>query len=83
MFRVPTNLDHPTFDHTFKVGFIRWLKSTKAEREEWQRRRNAAAAKAKEGQDTRMEERTERKITEQEARKARRSNEEVVKKFSK
>ena len=82
MFQVPEDFETPTFDHTFKVGFVRWLKSTKAEREEWARRRNAAAAEAKEGQDTRVDEWAERKITEQEARKARRSNEEVIKRLS-
>lgn len=40
--RVPTDSDNPTYDSTFKVGFMRWLTSSKAERNEWTRRRNAA-----------------------------------------
>lgn len=43
MFRVPSDPNQPTFDHTFKVGFVRWLSSKPAERKEWMRRRNAAA----------------------------------------
>lgn len=41
--RVPSNPAYPTFDETYDVGFVQWLKSTKDERKEWGRRRNAAA----------------------------------------
>lgn len=40
--RVPSDPNNPTYDHTFNVGFMRWLKSNAAERREWARRRNAA-----------------------------------------
>lgn len=53
MFRVPASADAPTFDHTFKVGFFRWLSSNGTERIEWARRRNAAARLAKFNQDKR------------------------------
>ncbi|GAA3765610.1 hypothetical protein [Micromonospora maritima] len=50
MFRVPSDPNRPTFDHTFQVGFFRWLTSKKPERLEWQRRRNAAAGVARQNQ---------------------------------
>ncbi|WP_326564543.1 hypothetical protein [Micromonospora peucetia] len=50
MFRVPSDPARPTFDHTFKVGFFQWLTSNKTNRQEWQRRRNAAAQTARENQ---------------------------------
>lgn len=71
MFRVPISADNPTFDYSERVGFVRWLKSSKAEREEWARRRNLAATKARLGQNTRLDEWTERKRAEHEERKAR------------
>lgn len=43
MFKVPSNAEHPTFDATFTVGFFRWLTSSRDERVEWARRRNAAS----------------------------------------
>jgi hypothetical protein len=43
MFRVPVDAAAPTFDATFKVGWWRWLTSSRADRVEWARRRNAAA----------------------------------------
>jgi hypothetical protein len=54
MFRVPSDATAPTFDQTFKVGFLRWLTSKKDERREWMRRRNAAARTAKNNQDQRL-----------------------------
>jgi hypothetical protein len=53
MFRVPIDSAESTFDDTFKVSFWRWLTSRKPERVEWMRRRNAAAEKAREGQNAR------------------------------
>lgn len=55
MFRVPSDAAAPTFDQTFKVGFLQWLTSSGADRHEWTRRRRAAAQTAKAGQDTRRE----------------------------
>ena len=43
MFRVPVDPQSPTFNQTFKVGFLRWLTSNAPERKEWMRRRTAAA----------------------------------------
>lgn len=43
MFRVPRDAAQPTFDSTIKIGFWKWLSSSKADRTEWARRRNAAA----------------------------------------
>lgn len=40
--RVPSDPNNPTYDSTFNVGFWRWLTSSKDERKEWARRRNAA-----------------------------------------
>jgi hypothetical protein len=65
MFRVPSNPDNPTFDDTFKVGRMQWLKSSKSERDEWKRRRNLAAKLAQEGQAARMHAWVERKNAEQ------------------
>lgn len=47
MFRVPSSATAPTFDDVFKVSFGRWLTSSKADRVEWARRRNAAAEVAR------------------------------------
>jgi hypothetical protein len=71
MFRVPTNPTAPTFDDTFKVGFLHWLTSKAPQRQEWRRRRDAAAGAARVGQDARIEQFTERKITEQQQRRHR------------
>lgn len=73
MFRVPVSAEDPTFDDTFKVGFLWYLKSNKEERAEWERRRNLAADKAKEGQDARVDEWADRKRTEEATRRANRS----------
>jgi hypothetical protein len=43
MFRVPADPANPTFDETTKVSFWQWFTSSKADRKEWQRRRNAGA----------------------------------------
>lgn len=40
---VPVDPQNPTWDATFKVGFWRWLTSSKRERQEWFRLRQAAA----------------------------------------
>ena len=42
MFKVPTDPDTPTYDHTFTVSFWQWLTSSAADRHEWRRRRDAA-----------------------------------------
>jgi len=55
MFRVPASADAPTFDHTFKVGFFRWLSSNGTERIEWARRRNQAAQLARLNQNARTD----------------------------
>jgi hypothetical protein len=60
MFRVPTDPTHPSFDQTFKVGFFRWLRSSKVDRLEWRRRRNAAAELAGEHQRAAITERRRR-----------------------
>lgn len=57
MFRVPVNSDRPTYDRTFKVSFGRWLLSTRWERREWRRRRDAAARLAASNQQQRWNER--------------------------
>ncbi len=46
MFRVPADPRNPTFDAVIKVGFWRWLTSSKAGRREWRRRRDLAARTA-------------------------------------
>jgi len=71
MFRVPANAEMPTFDHTFKVGFWRWLVSKSHEREEWMRRRNAAAKLAKQNQNQRAAEWRAQKEAERDARRGR------------
>jgi hypothetical protein len=68
-FRVPSDPDNPTFDDTFEVNTRQWMTSSKADRLEWQRRRNAAAKVAKTNQDARAEAWAERKIAEGEARR--------------
>jgi len=57
MFRVPMDPERPTFDQTFKVGFVQWLTSKADERREWMRRRNAAARLAQKHQDERIRQR--------------------------
>jgi hypothetical protein len=47
MFRVPVDAADPTFDQVARVSLRRWLTASKAERTEWRRRRNVAAAVAK------------------------------------
>lgn len=42
MFRVPSSADAPSFDQTFKVGFMRWLTSSAADRHEWRIRMDIA-----------------------------------------
>jgi hypothetical protein len=59
--RVPTSATEPTFDQTFRVGFWRWLTSSKPDRAEWARRRNAAAEAARRGQDDRVQRWADRK----------------------
>ena len=46
MFRVPVDADLPTFDRTEKITLRRWLKSSKVDRVEWQRRGRLATATA-------------------------------------
>ena len=53
MFRVPLNAARPTFDETVKVGVFNWLTSSRADRQEWARRRNAAAKAARVNQNAR------------------------------
>jgi hypothetical protein len=55
VFRVPSDPTRPTFDQTFNVGFWRWLTSSKADRAEWERRRNEAAELARQGQADRID----------------------------
>jgi hypothetical protein len=47
MVRVPVNAARPTFDETVKVGVFHWLTSSRADRQEWARRRKAAAQAAR------------------------------------
>jgi len=56
MFRVPTDPDRPTFDQTTKVSFWQWFTSSKPDRKEWQRRRNAGAKLAAANQKARRRE---------------------------
>ncbi len=75
MFRVPLNAARPTFDETVKVGVFNWLTSSRADRQEWARRRNAAAKAARVSRNARAAEVIEqsmigRKTAEQEARKS-------------
>lgn len=51
MFRVPINPEFPSFDETEKIGFARWLFSTRAERKEWIRLRTDAAKRAQRNQE--------------------------------
>jgi hypothetical protein len=53
MIRVPVSAERPTFDDTFKVSTLKWLKSSQAERDEWARRRDVAAEVARQNQNTR------------------------------
>lgn len=69
--RVPADPDNPTFDTTFKVGFMRWLTSSAAERKEWARRRNAAAQTARHNQNARAKEWADRKQAERDERRNR------------
>jgi hypothetical protein len=80
MLRVPVNAARPTFDETVKVGFFSWLTSSRADRQEWARRRNAAAKAARVNQNARAAAVIEQsmighmighKAAEQEARKLR------------
>lgn len=43
MFRVPSDPNHPTFDHTHKVSFWQWLTSSAQQRRQWRTLRDAAA----------------------------------------
>lgn len=56
MFRVPSDAAAPSFDETFKVGFLQWLTSSKADRQEWMTRRNIAARLAATNQNQRIDE---------------------------
>jgi hypothetical protein len=47
MFCVPVNAARPTFAETVKVGVFHWLTSSRADRQEWARRRKAAAQAAR------------------------------------
>jgi hypothetical protein len=71
MFRVPTDPTRPSFDHTTKVGFFRWLRSSKADRVEWQRRRDAAAELARQGQNARAQQRSAAWVTKRERKRHR------------
>jgi len=62
MFRVPQDSERPTFDHTFKVGFFRWLTSKGVDRVEWMRRRRIAAERARLNQNTRIQALVDRKV---------------------
>lgn len=42
MFKVPNDPRNPTYDNTRTIGFWQWLTSSKADRSEWRRRRDAA-----------------------------------------
>lgn len=69
MFRVPVDADAPTFDRVMKIGFFKWLTSSKSDRNEWMRRRNAAAQTAAVNQRARAAEWAERKRQEQERKR--------------
>ena len=62
MFRVPKDSEKPTFDHTFKVGFFRWLTSKGGDRVEWMRRRRIAAERARLNQNARVQAFVDRKV---------------------
>ena len=68
MFRVPTSADQPSFDHTEKISFMRWFTSSKAERLEWARRRNAAAKLAADNTNARVADWADRKRAERDGR---------------
>ncbi len=73
MFRVPSDPVNPTFDHTFKVGFWRWMgtsfsKAGADERKEWMRRRDVAARVAQQNQVQRFERYADEKIAERQRR---------------
>lgn len=42
MFRVPSDPQHPTFEHTHKVSFWQWLTSSAKQRHHWRALRDAA-----------------------------------------
>lgn len=67
--RVPTDPTSPTFDSTYKVGFMKWLTSSKAERQEWARRRNTAAQAARTNQNKRAQDWADRKQAERDGRR--------------
>jgi hypothetical protein len=52
-FRVPVDPERPSFDRTFRVSLGRWLRSSRGERAEWARRRQAAAEAAQRNQEAR------------------------------
>lgn len=56
MFRVPSDAAAPSFDQTFKVGFMQWMTSSKADRDEWAMRRNIAARLAQANQSKHIDE---------------------------
>jgi hypothetical protein len=66
--KVPRNAENPSYDDVEKVGFWRWLTSSKPDRLEWRRRRDAATSTgrvARKLEATRAE--VQRKIDEKEA----------------
>lgn len=48
MWTVPRNAEDPSYDDAEKIGFWRWLTSSKADRTEWVRRRKIADEKKRE-----------------------------------
>jgi len=71
MFRVPNSAEAPTFDATTTISFWRWLTSSRAERDEWMRRRNVASKLALQNQAERGNQARERwAVQKQEIRKA-------------
>jgi hypothetical protein len=60
--RVPVSSLNPTFDDTVKVGFWRWLTSTKQERRMWRWLRDRAAETARDNQRRRLAEHIDQTI---------------------
>lgn len=58
MFTVPADPDNPSYDRTFTVSFWQWLTSSKADRQEWRRRRDAVGQARVARADARVEQAT-------------------------
>lgn len=67
--RVPRDPQNPTFDDTEKIGLVRWLTSSGADRKEWVRRRNAAAQAARSNTNARAQQWADRKEAERRERR--------------